>query len=228
MDTINMGNQMIRFRGMEISLDDIMTMYEDFKEMMGKVNKKFLEPIKLEKQINVDIDESHAQDYIGAMTFVSNMLKAKGEDEPIRMLFQAWLVAKTDFTSTLKAIIDNTDISNNKNEIFFTYIRSSFYGPFPMYSYNKNKKSLDKIKDLDINNIDQVNYYLNKFKDFENFYNKFKESFDRVDSMKQDPENDLYIMDAIALIRTINVYYFDELLLYYNGKNKKGDFNIAA
>jgi hypothetical protein len=145
LDTVNMGNQMISFRGMEISMDDIMLMYDEFKAMMGKVSKKFLEPIELDKTLNIDIDESRKQEYFGAMSFVSNMLKAKGEDEPIRMLFQAWLMSKNDFVSLFKAIIK---YSNIKSEVLnLKNLIMSFDGVDHMYEYDNTTKTISMIAD---------------------------------------------------------------------------------
>lgn len=164
LDTVNMGNQMISFRGMEISMDDIMLMYDEFKAMMGKVSKKFLEPIKLDKTLNIDIDDSRKQEYFGAMSFVSKMLKAKGEEEPIRMLFQAWLMSKNDFASLFKEIaINNTNF--NCAILNLDYLVMPFDGVVYMFNYNKESKTIEKVFDSEDTDLEEFSKYKKYFED---------------------------------------------------------------
>ena len=132
MDIINMENQMVNFQGKEISLDDFMIMYDNFKNMMGKVSKKFLEPIKVKdgEKITVTLDESHYNDYTG-LKFVTDLLRAKGEDQALRLLFHAWMVAKEDFCSYLDQLFTHSTIGDERNPKFFNIVMP-FDGISPM------------------------------------------------------------------------------------------------
>ncbi len=149
MDTVNMANQMVNFQGKEISLDDFMIMYDNFKNMMGKVSKKFLEPIEVkgDKNITLKINPDHENDYVGALEFVRNMLIAKGEQQPLRLLFQAWMVAKEDFCYYLKELILHSSIGDDKN-IALSNIVMPFDGVDQMFEYKDNKINILLNKDL--------------------------------------------------------------------------------
>lgn len=181
-----MTKQVINLHGMEISLDDIMIMYDNFKNMMGHVSKKFLEPIKLNQKIIVDIDESHAKDYMGDMSLVNDMLKDKGEDELIRMLFQAWLVAKVDFVSVLKSVILNTDVGDNRVDLH--RIVMPFDGVDPMFRYDNQTKKIYLLLNSDLMKFKKETAlcYSSSYKGEEKGHKEYKEDSDALISKYGD------------------------------------------
>lgn len=164
MDTVNMANQMVNFQGKEISLDDFMIMYDNFKNMINKIFCGSFEKVKFkaDDKVTLKINPDHENDYVAALQFVRDLLTAKGEPQLLRLLFQAWMVAKEDFVLLLKSIVAK---SENFDSVMAEYLYLPFEGSEPMFKYNDNTKSIEVLHgDLStIRNDNQIKNMLDYF-----------------------------------------------------------------